>query len=278
MDGKKWGEKESEKQIEQKQKSCKRHTKASEPWGSSHYNGDENRDKSCCNTTKSWRAFFDNHVQTWKKKSSGLLWVFLFPCKIQTVFCCGKVCTYEWFSWLLMCVWYMCTQQFRTRERAHVCVSPSPINQPVVRRSAGESVCVSQSFPRCLNLLSHSPTEEKKKKKLILTFRRRPSKAIDNYEIKWVIALRANWGMVIAHWGSYEFRSLWVIPPTLLPPPLWSSLRDERRIFVLSECKIKQNRAFFFCLLHTHIDSLPWSCLTHLLKNHMLAKHQVHWS
>lgn len=101
------------------------------------------------------------------------------------------------------------------------------------------SVWVSLSLAASSFLLSQSPTEQKKKKNH-LDLSPWLSKAIDNYEIKWVIALRANWGMVIAHWGSYEFRSSWIIPPNLHlhlhPPSTWLGLTQrQRHIIVVSE-------------------------------------------
>lgn len=94
---------------------------------------------------------------------------------------------------------------------------PSPINRclsDAQRESLSlcESVlCFSAStFPTFASYVGR-----KKKKKIssqkshLSTW---PSKAIDNYEIKWVIALAPNWGMVIAHWGSNEL-CLWIILP-----------------------------------------------------------------
>lgn len=87
---------------------------------------------------------------------------------------CENLCAN--FSDGYVCLVHVYSPQFFLHDRnvrVRVCVSPSPISLPVVKRSAGESVCVSQSLPR-LTLLSTKPAftfaQLSKEKKLILTF------------------------------------------------------------------------------------------------------------
>lgn len=151
-----------------------------------------------------------------------VLWAFLYPCKIQIrnsfpVLGC-RLCSRVYACVIFFaCVLGSCVRhRVLMLKNARVCVlfvcPHQPISQPAVRCSAGEPVCMSQSSPSLLQP-AFTFAKEEKKKNLILTFSAQPSRGIDNYEIKRVIALLANAGMVIAHLGRNEFRSLWVIPP-----------------------------------------------------------------
>lgn len=146
----------------------------------------------------------------------------------------------------------------KLHECACVCVSPSPISQPVVKRSAGESVCVSQTSP---SLSKPAFTFAICERKIILTFSW-PSKELDNDEITCIIALYANWGMVTAHKCFHQTFSLHLTGAH-------SETKDMS--IVLSECKIKHNRAF----LHTSTVyfHLAWPIFFFL--KHIHAKHQA---
>lgn len=114
---------------------------------------------------------------------------------------CENLCVN--FSDGYVCLVHVYSPQFFLHDRnvrVRVCVYPSPISLPVVKRSAGESVCVSQSLPR-LTLLSTKPAftfaQLSKEKKTHLDLLVWPSKAIDNYEIKGLIALRLSEGWLL---------------------------------------------------------------------------------
>lgn len=162
----------------------------------------------------------------------------------------------------LLCVFSTCVLHciltLKLHECACVCVSPSPVSQPVVKRSAGESVCVSQTSP---SLSKPAFTFVICERKIILTFSW-PSKELDNDEITCIIALYANWGVVTAHKCFHQTFSLHLTGAH-------SETKDMS--IVLSECKIKHNRAF----LHTSTVyfHLAWPIFFFL--KHMHAKHQA---
>lgn len=82
------------------------------------------------------------------------------------------------------CVWYM---RQKKKKKTYMCVC-QPISTAGCQTLSGR-VC----RRLCESALQRRPAStEQRKKKLILTFSAWPSKAIDNYDIKWVIGLRAN--------------------------------------------------------------------------------------
>lgn len=153
-------------------------------------------------------------------------------------------------------VYWVCV----TASSCYVCVCVSISNQPAGCQTLSGRVC--QSIPRCVFFHTHpSFTSTTEKRETCLHLSAWLSKAIDNYNMEWAIALCVNWGMDIAHWGGYEFRSSWIIQPTP-PPPHRSSLTHKGTSFIaLFEFVIKQQ---------VYLDPV-WS----ILKNHMVDKHQA---